>query len=100
MVKRLKTKERFTKGWWTSYDWGADWWVGTEKDDSGPLLRVGSIHADREANAHLIGAAPNLYWASKHALALIEEHLPHETAPEVKEVADELRKALVKALNG
>jgi hypothetical protein len=49
-----------TPGPWTAYEFGADWYVGHNHDDSGPLLRVGSNHAQREANARLIAKAPEL----------------------------------------
>jgi len=55
---------KHTPGPWIAYDFAADWWVANPEDDSGPMLRVGSDHARREANAHLIAAAPELFEAA------------------------------------
>lgn len=51
---------KYTPGPWIAYDFAADWWVANPEDDSGPMLRVGSDHDRREANARLIAAAPEL----------------------------------------
>jgi hypothetical protein len=86
---------QFTPGPWTSYEFGADWYVGHNHDDSGPMLRVGSNHAQREANANLIASAPDLYAAAERALNFIENT---EGEHDVQlESGDMLRAALAKA---
>jgi hypothetical protein len=71
------TETKWTPGPWTAYDFGADWWVANSTDDSGPMLRVGSWHEQREANAHLIAAAPDLYEALCWAIQSWDEHNKH-----------------------
>lgn len=49
-----------TPGPWTAYEYAGGWWVSNLTDDSGPMVCVGSWPDDREANARLIAAAPDL----------------------------------------
>lgn len=72
------TKEKWTPGPWTAYSFNGNWFVAFESDDSGPALRVGSWFGQREANATLIAAAPDLY----EALELMVSKVPFGDEPE------------------
>lgn len=65
-----------TPGPWVAYDFGANWWVAApDADDSGPMLRVGGLHKEREANARLIAAAPDLLEALEYVMSAHGEQL-------------------------
>lgn len=88
---------KHTPGPWTAYYFAADWWVANPEDDSGPMLRVGSDHDRREANAHLIAAAPDLLNISKEILDLIERIIEGKEWGAIEEYADQLRTIIARA---
>ena len=73
------SKPKFTPGPWTAYKFSSDWWVGNASDDSGPMLRVGSWYDEREANANLIAAAPDLYAACAEFVRKVESGAARST---------------------
>ena len=54
------TEVPWTEGDWIAYSFSGDWFVGFENDDSGPAITIRSWHDEREANANLIAAAPEM----------------------------------------
>ncbi len=90
-----------TPGPWETWDRGQTWAIASEKEDhpdwmSGPGTYIVAEGITREANAHLIAAAPNLLEACKAALyGVVDRGGPDGLSQ--NEVVDYLTAAIAKA---
>ena len=76
LVKRARDAlNGVTEGPWIDYEFSADHWVAFKSDDSGPAMRIGSWHDQREANARFIAASRDLVPAMADRIEELEAKL-------------------------
>ena len=76
LVKRARAAlDGTTPGPWIDYSFSGDYFIAFQDDDSGPAMRIGSWHDQREANARFIAESRDLVPAMADRIEALEAEL-------------------------